>query len=143
MSDPLALLLKAVSDAASLLQADDRPEAKEWLAREEVRAACGLDRVEVPASNYSEHFLQAAHEYSRFHRTAILESNECGCFQCLRTFHPSEITRWTRSNADHGDFTCAICPHCHCDSVLPSSSVALSDDLLKAMRARWFAPRRE
>lgn len=91
-----------------------------------------------PADPYTEAVLQAAHRECSSHKTAIEQSRVCGCFHCLRLFPSTEIKQWVRSTADREDLTCALCPHCHVDAVLPSSTVELTEGLLAAMKARWF-----
>jgi hypothetical protein len=77
--------------------------------------------------------LEAAHKLSWRHRKAIESSTLCGCFYCLSTFAPTEITEWT-----DGEQT-ALCPRCWIDSVLGSASdVSLTTEFLSAMRKRWF-----
>ncbi len=78
--------------------------------------------------------LEAAHKRSINHRSEILASTLCGCFDCLETFAPSAITEWV----DHGDAT-ALCPHCAMDSVLgDKSDYPITRDFLHAMHQRWF-----
>lgn len=72
------------------------------------------------------------HRLSAHHRAAVLESERCGCFFCLRTFAPSAIANW----ADGG--RTANCPYCDIDAVLPGSVVPIDDALLSAMCERWF-----
>ena len=39
--------------------------------------------------------LQVAYASSSRHRAEVLRSARCGCFHCLRTFPPSEVSEWT------------------------------------------------
>lgn len=87
--------------------------------------------------------VKALHELSRFHREALAASPRCGCFHCLRIYAPSEIREWARSDGDDTALTCAVCPRCSVDAVLPGSAVDLSSELLQAMHAHWFAVSRE
>lgn len=84
---------------------------------------------------YSTDVLRAAHRHSSGHRTAIEDSDICGCFYCLETFKPAEIERWLNEGAGT-----AICPHCQIDSVLGSASGLPVDDsgFLRAMNSHWF-----
>jgi len=82
--------------------------------------------------------LRAIHKKCSHHKRALLESPLCGCFFCLRVFPPSEITEWVRSYRNDTEKTCALCPHCSIDAVLPSLEVELTDELLRAMNAHWF-----
>ena len=86
--------------------------------------------------------LESIREKSSFHKDAVLRSAQCGCYSCLRLYPPSEIKEWVRSDASEAEKTaktCAVCPHCSADSVLPGSEVDLSESLLKAMRHRYFS----
>ena len=80
--------------------------------------------------------LKTLHGKSIHHRAALEASPLCGCFSCLRIFSPSEITEWVARDQDQT----AVCPHCQTDSVLPSSEVELTTELLSVMRAEWFPP---
>jgi len=35
-----------------------------------------------------------AHKHSSNHRSELLASEKCGCFNCLETFPPASITEW-------------------------------------------------
>lgn len=85
--------------------------------------------------------LKTIHEKSRFHKLDLLASPLCGCFSCLRTFPPSEIQEWVRSDAHDVEKTCAVCPYCSVDAVLPSTTVELTEDLLSALNEHWFQSR--
>lgn len=78
--------------------------------------------------------LVAAHAHSSDHRVQVLASKACGCFYCRRTFSPEEIGEWI------DDDQTALCPKCGIDSVIGDrSGYQLSDEFLRAMRARWFS----
>jgi hypothetical protein len=77
--------------------------------------------------------LTSAYQHSIRHRVEVLRSDVCGCFHCLSVFETSTIKNWI----DTGQT--AMCPRCGIDAVIGSASgFDLSDDLLGAMRARWF-----
>jgi hypothetical protein len=79
--------------------------------------------------------LQQAHLHSSGHSDEIAASDRCGCFHCLRTFHPSEIVDWI----DDGPGKTAMCPHCGIDSVIGSASgFAVDDAFLRRMQQHWF-----
>jgi len=85
--------------------------------------------------------LEALHKKSTFNKAALAQSPLCGCFWCLRIFPPSEIVEWVRSDAsatERANGTCALCPYCATDAILPSIEVELTPELLAAMKARWF-----
>ncbi|WP_337867994.1 cytoplasmic protein [Meiothermus sp.] len=74
-----------------------------------------------------------AHQHASRHRAEILQSEQCGCFYCLRIFPPSEIEEWI----DEGQT--ALCPYCGIDAVLGSASGAqITEDFLGQMRERYF-----
>jgi hypothetical protein len=78
--------------------------------------------------------LEAAHKHSDRHRAEIEASELCGCFYCLTTFRPDEITEWV----DEGQT--AICPNCPVDAVIGSASgVSLTQEFLRKMHAYWFS----
>ncbi|MBZ0186038.1 MAG: hypothetical protein K8F91_07250 [Candidatus Obscuribacterales bacterium] len=82
---------------------------------------------------YSTEELQRAHQHSSNHRSSIESGNLCGCFHCVCTFRPAEITKWT-----DGENT-ALCPYCGIDAVVSSHDVQdISTDFLNAMREYWF-----
>ena len=72
------------------------------------------------------------HRLSSYHRRAVLESSECGCFFCISRFDPKDIPDW----ADGG--MTAHCPNCGIDSVLPGSVVPVDIAVLERMNERWF-----
>ena len=79
-----------------------------------------------------------AHKSSSQHRKQIEESSLCGCFHCLGTFIPSEITEWVDDDKD-GIGQTAMCPKCGIDSVLGSkSNFPLNREFLRRMRHHWF-----
>lgn len=81
--------------------------------------------------------LEAAHERSINHRTAVLASEQCGCFSCLALFAPDEIRAWV--DEDGGVGQTALCPRCGIDSVIGSASgFELGPEFLARMKARWF-----
>jgi hypothetical protein len=77
--------------------------------------------------------VEDAHLFSSRHRAQIEGSSVCGCFYCLATYPPWEITEWI-----HGGVT-ARCPRCGIDAVLGSSSgVPLTTEFLTEMMEHWF-----
>ena len=78
------------------------------------------------------------HANCRGHETAVQESFICGCFYCLSTFYPTEITDWTSYTHDGCERT-AACPKCGIDAVLPTSKhYEINDELLEAMNKFFF-----
>ena len=85
----------------------------------------------------SELDLERAHKECIRNRKRIERSTKCGCFYCLKTFAPTDITEWVQERTLPGET--AICPHCGIDAVLgDSTGVSLSTEFLTAMHAHWF-----
>ena len=73
-----------------------------------------------------------AHEFSKNHHD-IVHDQWCGCFYCLKIFHPTEITEWWDNE------TTAVCPYCGVDSVIgESSGFMITIMFLKEMHDYWF-----
>jgi hypothetical protein len=70
---------------------------------------------------YEETLLISAHKHSIFHKKEILESRVCGCFYCIKMFHPSQIKEWV-DNDKSEENTAALCPFCGIDSVIGDKS---------------------
>ena len=78
--------------------------------------------------------LEKAYEHSTDHKETILQSQACGCFHCLKTFPPSEITRWL----NEGSGT-ALCPYCGTDSVIgDGAGIPITKEFLIKMQHQWF-----
>jgi hypothetical protein len=78
-----------------------------------------------------------AHRHCSDHRNEIMASEECGCFYCLSTFSPAEITDWVDEIDEMG--TTAMCPHCGIDAVIGSrSGYPITQEFLGAMKKHWF-----
>ena len=79
----------------------------------------------------------AAHKRSIRHRNEILQSDICGCFNCLNIFNPSDIEHWIDKN-ENGIGQTAMCPKCSVDTVLGSKSgYTINSDFLTAMKRYW------
>lgn len=87
--------------------------------------------------------LEELHRQSSHHKLAIENSLWCACFFCLNVFTPDKIVEWALSEKGEGSPSCAVCPYCSVDAVLPSSTVKLSKEMLQAMHNHWFAEMRE
>lgn len=80
----------------------------------------------------------AAHKTSIFHKDSIIDGSQCGCFHCLATFEPAEITEWTDTAEPDARHT-ALCPTCGIDSVIGSQSgYPITKEFLTAMQRHWF-----
>lgn len=74
-----------------------------------------------------------ARPHASINRSRILESSECGCFNCLALFLPDEVTKWV-----DGGFT-AVCPHCGIDTVIGSASGLMpTRQLLSELREQYL-----
>jgi len=77
--------------------------------------------------------IKAAHKFSSVHRAQVEASPLCGCFYCLQTYPPTEISEWV------DDEQTALCPKCGIDSVIGSNSaVPLDHEFLSQMHKLWF-----
>lgn len=78
--------------------------------------------------------LRRAHKYCTNNKNSLLNDSICGCFYCLKIFHPSEIERYIQDT----DGT-AVCPYCGIDSVIwTSSGYPINTDFLEQMKNYWF-----
>jgi hypothetical protein len=78
-----------------------------------------------------------AHRHSSNHREEVLASQICGCFYCLITFSPTQITEWVDEWQNVG--MTALCPHCGIDSIFGSESgYPITTEFLRKMRKHWF-----
>ncbi|PWT76084.1 MAG: cytoplasmic protein [Bacteroidetes bacterium] len=86
--------------------------------------------------NYTNDFLDYAHDSSFKNRITLASSNSCACFYCLQTFSPSVIEEWIEDK----DADTAVCPFCGIDSVISEKSgLPISDsNFLKQMQERYF-----
>jgi hypothetical protein len=81
----------------------------------------------------------SAHKFSSRHRETILQSKQCGCFYCLKTFSPKEIDEWCDYNdAEIGQT--AICPRCGIDSVIGDKDLKFDKEFFSKMKEYWFSP---
>ncbi len=89
--------------------------------------------------------LLAAHEHSIRNQAEVEASTECGCFFCLQTFPPSEITAWTgwdplaAEEPQNDEPMTAVCPRCGSESVIgDKSGYSLTPQFLRNMNEAWF-----
>ena len=90
------------------------------------------------SKKYSLGYSKAAHKHCSCNKKEILESELCGCFNCLRLFHPKEILNWCDEDNPKG--ATAMCPFCYVDSVIGSKSGYPVNDpgFLEEMYKYWF-----
>jgi hypothetical protein len=86
----------------------------------------------VPAED-----LTSVHKSCFKNRAQLEQSDACGCFYCLATYAPAEVTEWVTE--DDGQQT-ALCPRCGIDSVVGSVSGCPVGDrtFLERMQRRYF-----
>lgn len=74
---------------------------------------------------------------TNFHQTTkkeLMKDKKCGCFSCLRIFHPGEIKFWIKDKKGT-----AMCPYCGIDSVIgESSGYHITKEFLTKMKEYWF-----
>ena len=76
-----------------------------------------------------------AHKFSSNHQTTLMRDKICGCFHCLKIFHPNEITDWIQDKEDKT----ALCPYCGIDSVIgESSGYPITTKFMTQMNQHWF-----
>jgi hypothetical protein len=76
----------------------------------------------------------SAHTFSSSNKPMLEKDTKCGCFYCLKIFHPREITKWLLDTP-----ATAVCPYCGVDSVIgESSNYPITTEFLKAMQEHWF-----
>lgn len=76
------------------------------------------------------------------HRYDILNCHQCGCYYCLATFPPAEITEWCDED-EKGIGLTALCPKCSIDSVIGAlTSEDIDPRHLKEMHDRGFGSAR-
>jgi hypothetical protein len=85
---------------------------------------------------YDKVFLEIAHKSCSSHKAELESSKLCGCFYCLETFEPKEITEYFEENLHKGET--AICPKCGIDSVLSDKFPIADKSFLKAMNDYYF-----
>jgi len=79
--------------------------------------------------------LNKAHAYCFQNRTQLLNDTRCGCFHCLRIFHPQWITQWIEDRMDGT----AWCPYCHVDALIgEGSGYPITPEFLHRMHLYWF-----
>jgi len=79
------------------------------------------------------YMIEQAIKLSMRNKTALESVAKAGCYQCLEIYETKEIKEWT----DQGQT--ALCPKCHVDSVIPSSSFnELTKEKLEEIKKYWF-----
>lgn len=83
--------------------------------------------------------LLKAHDLSHNHKSMLMKRQKCGCFYCLSVFDSSKIENWLEHPNPCDCKGTALCPECGIDSVIgESSGFPITEEFLKAMRAKWF-----
>lgn len=84
---------------------------------------------------YDQTYLKLAHNGSTYLYDEIMDSSVCGCFDCKKTFHPTEIKNWTDVNSEKGKT--AMCPYCSNDTVLGKNYPVTDHVFLIEMNQHW------
>jgi len=88
---------------------------------------------------FSERQLEKAHYYCSNHKPELERDTVCGCFYCMKIFHPREISEWLIEENPIDWRGTAICPHCGIDSVIgESSGFPINREFLLEMNRHWF-----
>ena len=75
-----------------------------------------------------------AHDFCWSNRSALEQSNVCGCFHCKKVYSPNEIDQWI------DDGRTALCPHCGIDSVIAESTgYPMTEEFMTKMHKYWFS----
>lgn len=83
-----------------------------------------------------EYDLSDAPRYSINRREEVQASETCGCFCCLSTFRPDEITEWVGTSTQD-EFAMYLV--CGIDAVIGSGSgYSITIEFLSMMNDRWF-----
>ncbi len=78
--------------------------------------------------------LISAHQYASDNKELLLKDKKCGCFYCLKIFHPLEIKEWVPDEKGT-----AICPYCGVDSIIGEySNYPITAQFLSKMKKYWF-----
>lgn len=81
--------------------------------------------------------LQLAHDWCSGNVKAVLESQKCGCFQCLKIFDAREVVidEYDKKNK----IGTALCPYCGYDTVIPDvSGYPITKGFMKGMNEVWL-----
>ena len=81
--------------------------------------------------------LKSIHEFSFKNEQSVRISELCGCFYCKGIYSSIHVLTVDMIEEKDGKLT-AICPKCSIDAVLGDASVALTEEMLGAMRKLFF-----
>lgn len=77
----------------------------------------------------------SAHIHSICNESELMNSQLCGCFNCISVFHPERISEWI--DDIHEEKT-ALCPYCSVDSVIgDQSGYKITKEFLQQMHNYW------
>jgi len=74
--------------------------------------------------------IHEAPKLSMHNKTLLQHHPTVSCYGCLKIFPTKEIKEWTDKN------TTAICPYCHCDTIIPRCE----PNALKEIKNYWLTP---
>lgn len=134
--DGLRIPATSILPEARKVSAEEDKAVTEAIKRDmEYRKAHGLDCADVITERFSIQYLKAAHEASFKNKEIILRSEVCGCFSCLKTFAPGEVSFCKETD----DQETAWCPYCDMDTVLgDASGYPITEEFLKAVQDEWL-----
>jgi hypothetical protein len=95
-----------------------------------------MKALPIRIDGWMDETIQQIREDSRNARDKFANSNEAGCFHCLKYFPITEIKEWEFSSWDGKEV--AICPYCFRDALIPSAVHHSSHGLLKALNTRFY-----
>ena len=92
----------------------------------------------MSAKKYTLSDLYNAFEYSLGNKRQCLDSNYCGCFNCLSLFFTYEVQEWEEPLVGQKDYS-AICPFCHKRAVIAEQSgQGVCAEYLRAVHKYWL-----
>lgn len=73
-------------------------------------------------------------KFSFQNRLELANDSVCGCYHCLKIFHPEEIEEWIDDSPET-----AVCPFCHIDSIIgEGSGFPITKEFLKKIKSQMF-----
>lgn len=80
-----------------------------------------------------------AHAFSSGHKASLEKDRVCGCFYCLKIFHPAQFRQWIIADNPCDREGTAVCPYCGVDAIIgESSGFPVTEAFLGEMRMVWF-----
>ena len=126
---------------------------EDYLFREFCQGNDAFEKADVPyiplwsdiIHQMEKEYIISAHKCCSRNKIALKKSNRCGCFYCLATFSPEEISDWIiEKNGSDADLSLderstARCPRCGTDSVIGDAfGFPITEAFLGEMKKYWF-----